>query len=169
MARELTWKESIHDYVMNFFRPKAPISYVMYLSHKTLVGVPAALIMIAWLIYNLNHDLYTDAYYQLSIDKQKHIDALDSFRSNVFFITFIGTFLLLTLTSELRMFNKRHKRAWLYLTVLMIWLSGSMLYFYISYTRNLQSQSIFSFSDMWALIFMSNNQYVQKRLKRNKK
>ncbi|TDM04495.1 hypothetical protein [Macrococcus carouselicus] len=168
MARELTWKEIIHDYITNFFRPKAPISYAMYQSHKTLVGIPCALIMIAWLIYNLTHDVYTDSFYQLPLDKQKHLEALDSFRSNLFFLSLIGPFLVLTLSSELRMFAKRRKSAWPYVTVLIIWLFGSLLYFCISYTRDLQSQSMLPFLGMWTLIFMSNAQYVQQRLKANK-
>ncbi|WJP97134.1 hypothetical protein [Macrococcus bovicus] len=168
MARELTWKEIIHDYITNFFRPKAPISAAMYQSHKTLLGIPCALIMIAWLIFNLTHDIYTDSFDQLPLDKQRHLEALDSFRSNLFFLSLIGPFLVLTLSSELRMFAQRRKSAWPYLTVLLIWLFGSLLYFYVNYSRDLQSQSILSFVGMWGLIFMSNAQYVQQRLKRSK-
>ncbi|WP_165983680.1 hypothetical protein [Macrococcus bovicus] len=140
----------------------------MYQSHKTLIGIPCALIMIAWLIYNLTHNIYTASFDQLPLDKQRHLEALDSFRSNLFFLSLIGPFLVLTLSSELRMFTKRRKSAWPYLTVLMIWLFGSLLYFYVNYSRDLQNQSILSFLGMWTLFFMSNAQYVQQRLKGNK-
>jgi len=131
--KKVTIKEALLDYTRNIFRPKAPISFEMYRMHKMILLPLMLVILVSWIVYSWNNEIYNDSFYKLTEAEQHQVELWDSFKMSMSFHSFLTLTILVMIPSELRMFHKRKKNPVPYIAVSAFVIIGGIIYIIFSF------------------------------------
>ncbi|TDL98540.1 hypothetical protein ERX27_01850 [Macrococcus brunensis] len=163
MKNNITWKEAWQDYIRNFFKPKAPISYEMYDKHRW-VSVPLLiLLLILFFFISYQLDLFDSIDWNQSLEKYHKLKVEQAFLSGLVFTLFLFIFHLTDLTTELRMFHARGKSARDYLIALIVAPIISLLFVYLMYRFEQENQTFFIIIFFYLPSYFNNWRYINNR------
>ncbi|TDM15755.1 hypothetical protein [Macrococcus bovicus] len=158
MNKKLSLQEAWHDYITNFFRPKAPISYEMY-RKQNLITIPlAVLFFVVWSIIFFKQFVASDT--------SEMTEVYQSFIINLIFLILVSLIHFSTFTLELRMFNRRQKSPLPYIVMSFVFLIGGLIYCVTMYMLEIKVTTFYLLVVFWVLLFMNNKMYVGEQMKK---